>query len=37
MLKAVLIGYGGIAKAHQKGYTKLEKDGKVQLVAVCDI
>lgn len=37
MLKAVLIGYGGIAKAHQKGYTKLEKDGKVKLVAVCDI
>ncbi len=37
MLKAALIGYGGIAKAHQSGYTRLEKDGKVKLVAACDI
>ena len=37
MLNAALIGFGGIAKAHKKGYDKLEKEGKVKLVAVCDI
>ncbi len=37
MLKAAIIGFGGIAKSHKKGYDKLEKEGKVKLVAVCDI
>lgn len=37
MLKAALIGFGGIAKAHQSGYANLENDGKVKLVAVCDV
>lgn len=37
MLSAALIGFGGIAKAHKKGYDKLEREGKVRLVAVCDI
>ena len=37
MLKAALIGFGGIAKSHQNGYAKLEKDGKVKLVAAYDI
>lgn len=29
MLKAAIIGFGGIAKSHKKGYDKLEKQGKV--------
>ena len=37
MLKAAIIGFGGIAKSHKKGYDKLEKEGKVKLVAACDI
>lgn len=37
MLKAAIIGFGGIANAHKNGYTKLEAEGKVKLVAVCDI
>ena len=37
MLKAGLIGYGGIAKAHVNGYGILEAKNKVKLVAVCDI
>lgn len=37
MLKAALIGYGGISKAHEKGYVKLEAEGKVKLVAACDV
>ena len=37
MLNAAIIGFGGIAKAHKKGYDKLENEGKVKLVAVCDI
>ena len=37
MLNAAIIGFGGIAKAHKKGYDILEKEGKVKLVAVCDI
>ena len=37
MLNAAIIGFGGIAKAHKKGYDKLEKEGKVRLVAACDI
>ena len=37
MLKAALIGFGGIAKAHRKGYANLKKKGVVQLVCACDI
>ncbi len=37
ILKAALIGFGGISKAHTKGYGILEAEGKVKLVAVCDI
>ena len=37
MLKAVMIGFGGIAQAHKAGYLALEKEGKVKLTAVCDI
>ena len=37
MLNAAIIGFGGIAKAHKRGYDQLEKDGKVRLVAVCDV
>ena len=28
MLNAALIGFGGIAQAHKKGYDLLEKEGK---------
>lgn len=37
MLNAAIIGFGGIAQAHKKGYDLLEKEGKVKLVAACDI
>ena len=37
MLKAAIIGFGGIAQAHKNGYIQLEKDGKVKLVAACDV
>lgn len=37
MLNAAIIGFGGISKAHRKGYDILEKEGKVKLVAACDI
>ena len=37
MLKAAIIGFGGIAQAHKNGYLKLEKEGKVKLVAAYDI
>lgn len=37
MLKAAIIGFGGIAQAHKNGYITLEKEGKVKLVAACDI
>ena len=37
MLNAAIIGFGGIAKVHKKGYDNLEKQGKIKLVAVCDI
>ncbi|MBQ6825446.1 MAG: Gfo/Idh/MocA family oxidoreductase [Clostridia bacterium] len=38
MLKAAIIGFGGIAKgAHLPGYKTLEEMGKVKLVAACDI
>ena len=37
MLKAGLIGFGGIAKTHRKAFAALEKEGKATLVAACDI
>ena len=37
MLNAAIIGFGGIARAHKKGYAILEKEGKVRLVAACDV
>ena len=38
MLKAALIGFGGISQAaHLPAYRNLQKQGKVQLTAVCDI
>ena len=37
MLKAGLIGYGGIARSHKRGYDILEAEGKVKLVAVYDV
>ena len=37
MLKAAIIGFGGIAQAHKNGYIQLEKEGKVKLVAACDV
>ena len=38
MLKVAIIGFGGIAKAvHVGAYTQLAEQGKVKLVAVCDI
>lgn len=38
MLKACILGYGGIARSHRKGYEILAKKGApVKLVALCDI
>ena len=37
MLKAALIGFGGITASHRKGYYNLEKESKVKLVAAYDI
>lgn len=37
MLKAGLIGFGGIAQAHKNGYALLEREGKVRLTCACDI
>lgn len=37
MLKAALIGFGGISRSHRKGYANLEKLGKVKLVCACDV
>ena len=38
MLKICILGYGGIARAHQNGYkTELEEKGIAKLVAACDI
>ena len=37
-IKVALIGFGGIARSHNKGYRILEEDGEpVKLVAVCDV
>ena len=37
MLKAGLVGFGGIAKAHRKAFAKLEERGRAQLVCACDV
>lgn len=38
MLKVCILGYGGIARSHRKGYEILESSGApVELVALCDI
>ena len=37
MLKAGLIGFGGITNAHRAGYERLEREGKVRLVCAYDI
>lgn len=37
-VRVAMIGFGGIAKSHKKGYERLEKEGApVRLVAICDI
>lgn len=37
-IKVAMLGFGGIAKAHKKGYEVFEKDGTpIKLVAICDI
>ena len=37
MLKAAIVGFGGIAKSHRMGYANLKAQGKVELVCACDI
>ena len=38
MLKAAILGYGGIAQSHRLGYERLEKENApVRLAALCDI
>lgn len=38
MIKVAILGFGGIARSHRKGYEKLAARGEsVKLVAVCDI
>lgn len=37
MLKAGLIGFGGIAVAHREGFARLKKEGVAELVCACDI
>ena len=38
MLKVAILGYGGIARSHRKGYEQLaEQNAPVKLVALCDI
>lgn len=37
MLKAGLIGFGGIAKAHRKAFAKLYEQGKADLVCAYDV
>ena len=37
-VKVCMLGFGGIARAHLKGYRRLEADGApVELVAICDV
>jgi len=38
MTRVAIIGFGGIAQAaHMPGYLRLEQEGKIKLVAVCDV
>ena len=38
MIRAAMIGFGGIAQSHKNSYLSLEKRGiPVKLVAICDI
>ena len=37
MLKAALIGFGGIAKSHRRALANLEKEGIVSLICACDV
>lgn len=37
MLRAAIIGFGGISKSHRKGYVNLKAQGKVELVCACDV
>ena len=37
MLKAAIIGFGGIAGSHRRGYANLKEQGKVELVCACDV
>ena len=37
MLKAAIIGFGSISRAHRKAYLKLEAEGKVKLTCAYDI
>ncbi|MBE6554151.1 MAG: Gfo/Idh/MocA family oxidoreductase [Ruminococcaceae bacterium] len=37
MLKAALIGFGGIAKAHRKAFAKLEEEGIATLICAHDV
>ena len=37
-IRVAMIGFGGIAKSHKRGYENLVKQGApVQLIAICDI
>lgn len=36
-VKIGLVGTGGISNAHMQGYSKLAQEGKVELVAACDL
>ena len=37
-IRVAMLGFGGIAKSHKRGYERLEKQGvPIKLVAVCDI
>ncbi len=37
MLKVALVGFGGIAASHRRGYPKFEAMGKIKFVCACDI
>lgn len=38
IIRVAMIGFGGIAKSHKRGYEKLEQAGEpIKLVAICDI
>ena len=38
VIRVAMIGFGGIAKSHKRGYEKLAEEGApIELVAICDI